>query len=138
MMIDLDHFKLVNDGFGHAVGDRVLIWAATSISDSLKRTDSAFRVGGDEFVVLLPGANRSRVNEVAAGIRTRFADRIRAEMPEAELPVGVSIGTTRIQHSGDTPTEALRRADEALYAAKHKRPDHPRAHSIGVRRATTA
>jgi diguanylate cyclase (GGDEF)-like protein len=118
MMIDLDHFKLVNDRHGHAVGDRILVEAAASITERLKRTDSAFRVGGDEFVVLLPGVTRPAAAEIASRIQSSFAARAESVVLGGGPPVAMSVGITEIRSGADTPSGLLGLADEALYAAK--------------------
>ncbi len=118
MMIDLDDFKMVNDGFGHATGDRVLKEAAASITDSLQPADSAFRIGGDEFIVLLPSSSTAAAATVASMIEREFTDRCRSVVTGADLPVGMSIGITQIRSGTETATELLRVADEALYQAK--------------------
>ena len=118
MMIDLDDFKQVNDELGHGAGDRVLIEAACSITESIQPNDSAFRIGGDEFVVLLPAATITRAAAVAQSIKTAFAVRSGSVVKEHGLAVGMSIGVTQVRPGIATPSELLRLADGALYQAK--------------------
>jgi len=118
MMIDLDDFKQVNDALGHGAGDRVLIEAARCITESIQPTDSAFRIGGDEFVVLLPASTIPRAAAVASRIRAAFAVRSRSVVSGGERPVGMSIGVTQVRPGIETPSELLRLADGALYQAK--------------------
>ncbi len=118
MMIDLDDFKQVNDALGHGTGDRVLIEAACCITESIRPADSAYRIGGDEFVVLLPAATISRAAAVASEIKAAFAVRSRSLVKDHGLAVGMSIGVTQVRAGIETPSELLRLADGALYQAK--------------------
>ena len=112
-MIDIDHFKQVNDRFGHVFGDEVLILMADLMREIFRRNDKLFRFGGEEFVVILrhtPQPNAIKVME-----------RFRKMVQESNFPrigkLSVSIGLTRV-HAEDTATMLLGRADEALYHAK--------------------
>ena len=112
-MIDIDHFKRINDRFGHVFGDEVLIAMADQMRQIFRRNDKLFRFGGEEFVVILrhtPEPNALKVME-----------RFRRLVQESEFPqvgsLSVSIGLTRMRPQ-DTPTMLLGRADEALYHAK--------------------
>ncbi len=110
LMIDVDRFKAVNDGFGHDAGDRALVGVAGCIRRALRPDDFAARYGGDEFVVLLP--------ETAPGIAAEIGERIRAEV-ERELtapPLTVSIGVTAPRHRDQR--RASLDVDHALYQAK--------------------
>ncbi|MGQ0523407.1 MAG: diguanylate cyclase [Betaproteobacteria bacterium] len=116
MMLDLDHFKRVNDTFGHLVGDEVLVAFTRLIRDCVRRGDLVVRYGGEEFCVLLPGTTLTAA--------TALAERIRATCSAQALTahafkVSVSIGLTA--YAGDSNTtlgDLLARADEALYLAK--------------------
>jgi diguanylate cyclase (GGDEF)-like protein len=111
---DLDRFKAVNDSHGHAVGDHVLQEVAYRIRKHLRAFDSAYRVGGEEFVVLLPGVSLSAANDTAR----RICDAVREE-PIKKLTVTISVGVCA-SDSGE-PFDYQRifdRADEALYEAK--------------------
>ena len=110
LMIDVDHFKSVNDGFGHDAGDRALIGVARCITSVLRPDDFAARYGGDEFVVLLPD---TPPDEAA-----RFGERIRRQV-ESELtdpPLTVSIGVSVPDHA--SRRRATLDVDRALYEAK--------------------
>ncbi len=119
LFIDLDHFKSVNDRFGHGVGDVVLQHAARRIERALRESDLLFRWGGEEFVALLPHTTPAEV----AGL----AERVRAALDEGSLlPVGsdqalsvtASIGSAAAAQLPAPPADLLRRADAALYEAK--------------------
>jgi diguanylate cyclase (GGDEF)-like protein/PAS domain S-box-containing protein len=111
VMIDIDRFKTVNDGFGHAVGDRTLINVAHCITDALRPDDFAARYAGDEFVVLLPNTSA----DLAASIGERIRSTVTAEL--ADPSVTVSIGITLTQHADRRA--ATNAADRALYDAKN-------------------
>ena len=110
---DLDHFKRINDDLGHAVGDEVLIGAAERIRDEVRVADALYRVGGEEFVVLLPAT------QVGAGFDV--AERIREAIerdPINGVPVTISIGVAAAAGEEFRYTEVFARADAALLAAK--------------------
>ena len=120
MIMDLDHFKLVNDGFGHDAGDEVLREFAVRLATNVRAIDLPCRMGGEEFVVVMPGASL----EAAA----RVADRIRRDIEgqpfpimggEEGLTVTVSVGVAA-SIDGDTPEALLKRADEGVYEAKER------------------
>ncbi|MDF2604624.1 GGDEF domain-containing protein [Sphingomonas olei] len=115
-LVDLDHFKLVNDLLGHETGDRVLHDFAHRLVAAVRRTDMVARWGGEEFLIYFPGATEA----VAQAVLMRIAERLRAD-PLAHVgdrPLSFSAGTTAA--SRGTFDEATRRADAALYEAKHR------------------
>lgn len=117
LLIDLDHFKAVNDRFGHAAGDRVLQHVATLLGAQLREIDRLVRWGGEEFVVLLPATTMAE----ACTLARRLGDRLRG-LPlvwrEQPLPTTASIGISAWGGEDDSPGKALARADAALYQAK--------------------
>jgi diguanylate cyclase (GGDEF)-like protein len=118
LMLDLDHFKAVNDTYGHPVGDRVLQAAARATRRVVREGDVLVRYGGEEFLVILPGSSRADLALVADRIRRAVADTTVAD-GEQSVAVTVSIGgcslpETSVELSGDL----VERADVALYAAK--------------------
>jgi len=116
LMIDIDHFKVVNDTFGHAYGDQVLILLAASIQQSLRSRDYLVRFGGEEFVTLLPGTSTREALVVAERLRemvTRIE--INGEQACPTVSIGVFSGVPGPQ---DVIHEFIRRADLALYEAK--------------------
>ena len=112
-VLDLDHFKAVNDTHGHEAGDQVLITMADVIRERLRRDDGFFRLGGEEFVVVLPQTQLSRAGVVFEEIHQRF----NATMSETDTPVTVSIGAAEVR-ANESWSDWLRRADAALYQAK--------------------
>ena len=117
LMIDIDHFKLVNDAHGHHAGDGVLQHFASLIGSVLRKTDTAGRIGGEEFAILLPGTGPAAAGTFAERLRVRVADNpVRAG--GRHIPVTVSIGVSAVMRGDGGGTDVLRRADEALYEAK--------------------
>jgi diguanylate cyclase (GGDEF)-like protein len=112
LLIDLDHFKSINDRFGHAFGDQMLVIFADTARQSVRSTDLLGRVGGEEFAVLLPDMDRKRALAVAERIRANFA--------QAGLEIGatVSIGLAHCRDAELNVPELLAWADQALYCAK--------------------
>jgi len=115
LMLDIDHFKRVNDRYGHPVGDRVLQHVAELIRASLREDDLAARLGGEEFAVLLPRTSIDRARGLAERLRAAIAS-TPAQTDEGAITVRVSIGLSEVD--GCAAKLALRRADEALYIAK--------------------
>lgn len=117
LMLDLDHFKRINDLHGHAGGDRVLTATAAVLKAALRRADGIARWGGEEFVVWLPGSDAAGAATVAEKIRAEV-ERSAPALPGADaLRVTVSIGVAELG-VGESVPDALLRADRALYAAK--------------------
>lgn len=120
LIFDMDHFKHVNDTYGHDVGDEVLRQLAQIIIKSVRSSDLAARIGGEEFVVLLPETNRTAAFELADRIRMAIASTpFQINHPEKEIMKTVSIGVSDINLQGDTPAELVKRADKGLYQAKN-------------------
>ncbi|MDC0663339.1 GGDEF domain-containing protein [Marinobacter sp. SS21] len=116
ILCDLDHFKHINDSFGHVIGDHILKAVAREIEQAVRHSDSLFRFGGEEFAVLLPYAEESDARVVAERIRQRIAD-LQVCCGERQVTVTCSLGIAT-WHTGDQPERWLARADEALYRAK--------------------
>ena len=119
LMLDLDHFKAVNDRYGHAVGDTVLRSFAEILRDSLRSSDLAGRVGGEEFAVLLPHTDLAGALLLAERIRHAVASYCRVPQ-HPELRMTVSIGASELLPEDPSPEVALARADAALYRAKQE------------------
>jgi diguanylate cyclase (GGDEF)-like protein len=116
VMIDVDHFKIVNDRYGHAVGDQVLVDVARQLTGSVRETDVVARYGGEEFVVVLPGIDARAAAERADRWRRQCAA-IAVDTPLGTLNVTFSAGVAQLTATG-SPDDLLRLADEALYRAK--------------------
>ncbi|MCS3466469.1 diguanylate cyclase (GGDEF)-like protein [Pseudomonas sp. JUb42] len=114
-LIDLDHFKRINDAYGHAVGDRVLQTFATVTQGSLRESDILARYGGEEFVMLIPRCSQQQLSECCERVRLVFAEVELEGLLDVEL--SLSVGMTLLQWGDDLDT-ALQRADQALYQAK--------------------
>lgn len=114
LMLDIDHFKRVNDQYGHPVGDRVLQAVAPAVMRAIRSSDFGARMGGEEFLVLLPMTRLDEAVEVAEKIRASVASTVVAPVGT----VSVSVGVAQAELVDETLDEALVRADEALYRAK--------------------
>lgn len=117
-LLDLDQFKLVNDSYGHLVGDRVLAALAGTLRRCARLNDIVGRFGGEEFVVFLPGADLEAVRAFAERVRVAIERSGVQFMDEVNVPITVSAGVASIPSCGETLNEALRVADDRLYAAK--------------------
>jgi diguanylate cyclase (GGDEF)-like protein len=115
LFIDVDHFKNVNDSFGHAYGDQLLQQASRRLSKALRAGDVAARVGGDEFGILLPGASLRQAEEVAARVQQMLSEPV--AVSATPLTMSVSVGIAAIEPGSDADT-VLRNADVAMYVAK--------------------
>jgi diguanylate cyclase (GGDEF)-like protein/putative nucleotidyltransferase with HDIG domain len=113
---DLDHFKRVNDAFGHAAGDDVLTRVAAAIGGAKRGFDSAARVGGEEFAVLAPDCDEHGAFMLAERIRTAVHEALVARNPD--MPLTISFGISTFPLHGQSADSLLRTADQALYAAK--------------------
>ncbi|MGH3578403.1 MAG: GGDEF domain-containing protein [Mycobacterium sp.] len=120
LMLDIDHFKRFNDTYGHPTGDLVLRLVAHIVADNVKGRDTAARFGGEEFAVILAGADLRAATIVAGQIRTAL-DGKRLVKKGSRQPVGgvtVSVGVAQLR-SDETTAALIGRADAALYRAKH-------------------
>jgi diguanylate cyclase (GGDEF)-like protein len=115
VMVDIDHFKAVNDGHGHAAGDEVICQAAARIACALRDTDAAFRLGGEEFLILLPSTDVDSAIAVAERLRGEIS---RTPMESIGARVTASLGVTQLARGREDWESAMRRADAALYRAK--------------------
>jgi diguanylate cyclase (GGDEF)-like protein len=117
IFLDLDHFKAINDTVGHAAGDRVLSEVALRITGCLRRTDTASRTGGDEFVLVCPTSDAA--GDIA-DIRSRLTRAIAAPIDVNGTPVtiGASLGCSSFPADGCHPGELIDKADQAMYTAK--------------------
>jgi diguanylate cyclase (GGDEF)-like protein len=112
-MVDLDHFKRINDGFGHLYGDEVLLLTAQIMQRAFRDTDLLFRFGGEEFVVIASGTDREGARKVFEALRQRIADHVFPQIGSVTASIGI------VQLRGDALTpRMLDKADRALYYCK--------------------
>ena len=122
MMLDIDHFKNINDTYGHLVGDDVLKATATTISSSVRRGDIVGRYGGEEFIVMLPSVTQAKVVDIAEKIRKSIKN-INFKDGKKTFSVTISIGISKYDKSNDIDT-LIGNADKALYKAKNSGRDN--------------
>jgi two-component system cell cycle response regulator len=113
IMVDMDDLKVINDTYGHPAGDEVLRQVAEAIRNHTRRVDLAARIGGDEFLVLLPEASLDVATEVAKRVRREITSK-----PFEETIVSVSVGIGQWDEDFNTPQGFLHAVDQALYQAK--------------------
>jgi diguanylate cyclase (GGDEF)-like protein len=116
-MYDFDHFKDINDRHGHAMGDEVLKKAAILVKDQLRAYDHAYRLGGEEFAILLSGLKTKDARAFAERIRQSIETAV-FELEDTSIRATISVGIAEFRHSDNTFDDALRRADDALYKSK--------------------
>jgi diguanylate cyclase (GGDEF)-like protein/PAS domain S-box-containing protein len=117
VMIDLDHFKPINDTAGHAAGDAMLVAVAQAIASRVRTTDLVVRLGGDEFALLLTTCTHDRALAVAEKVRTAITD-LALTWEAHTLRVGASLGVAELTEHHDSPAQWLAQADAACYDAK--------------------
>ncbi len=117
MLCDLDHFKRINDGWGHAMGDQVLVAVANALRASTRDADTVARWGGEEFLIVLPATRDLDATELAERLRVRVEALQVADRHQCPVPVTLSIGIAPLA-ADETGSAWLKRADEALYRAK--------------------
>ncbi len=119
LMIDIDHFKKINDSFGHPVGDEVLREFAVRLASNVRAIDLPCRYGGEEFTVIMPDTRLEDAHRIAERIRLHVAGSpFRVANGEEMLTVTISIGVASTHGDDDTPEALLKRADDAVYEAK--------------------
>lgn len=119
VMLDIDHFKRINDSYGHEVGDTVIVALARAVGGELRKIDSLGRLGGEEFGLLLPRANKEPAFEMAQRLRLRIAA-LRVPVADRELHFTVSMGLASLRATTRDLAELTRQADAALYKAKRE------------------
>ncbi len=117
LMVDIDYFKMVNDTYGHDVGDEAIRVIAHVIMDSIRESDLAIRFGGEEFVVLLYNTTEEGMMKIAEKIRTRFEKKV-IEVGQESFTKTCSVGASYYPTDGDTAWKCIKYADMALYEAK--------------------
>lgn len=119
LLIDIDDFKKINDRYGHLKGDKVLKMTGRIIQDFLRKIDTAYRYGGEEFTVLLPGTGIEAAMNVAERIRKGFESKDLSLITNETLNISVSIGAAQFK-PGEEMEAFVKRTDDALYVAKQK------------------
>lgn len=117
LLMDLDHFKKINDRFGHVIGDQILIQSSRMINRFCPKSGYAIRYGGEEFALLLPGTAKQEAVSIAENIRKSFIQKktvIRREL----IRLSLSIGVSSFPDDSKEPHGLVRVADERLYSAK--------------------
>ncbi|MDD0977333.1 diguanylate cyclase [Pseudomonas fontis] len=116
-IIDIDHFKRINDTYGHVVGDCVLRQLSSELKRTLREDDLAGRYGGDEFCVILPNTSLEQAHGVMERLRQQVSDFRNEQLPQ--LRISLSIGLASCRRDFEDPVAWLNEADQALYAAKN-------------------
>ena len=117
IMIDLDYFKLINDNFGHAVGDATLIAVINTLRGLIRNVDTIGRIGGEEFAALLPQADMQTATDLAQRLRCAVEE-LKITADDMSVSITASFGVAVIDVANETLDESLQRADAALYRAK--------------------
>ena len=119
MLIDMDGFKQVNDQLGHNAGDELLVLTAGLLKACTRHDDMTVRLGGDEFIVLMPGCDRQRAIELSSSIRMLFRQQAKSLLRRANLDTDLSAGISSLSADQITdPATLIRLADQRLYEAK--------------------
>jgi len=129
LMADIDHFKLVNDTYGHDVGDTVLKEFSTRFRRNTRGIDLACRFGGEEFIVIMPDTNMARAYQVGERLRVAIAADAFQIRPGLGIRLTASVGIATLECPEDTPETVFRRADNALFAAKRRGRNRVAAHA---------
>jgi len=119
LFMDIDHFKHYNDTYGHLDGDKVLARFGKVIKSCLRKMDTAYRYGGEEFTVILPETGRREVMTVAERIKNAIASEIFTPQPEKSISMTISIGVTEYC-PGERISTFIQRADKAMYLSKQR------------------
>ncbi len=118
LMIDIDHFKEVNDRLGHATGDALLRLVGQVLLGTLRRSDFAYRYGGDEFLIVLPNSPREAAEQVTENLALAFAASLPEPVKALHPSPGLSFGIAVFPEDGESPAQLLEVADRAMYQAK--------------------
>jgi len=132
IFIDLDHFKNVNDTYGHLMGSKLLAEMGQAIKDKCRLIDLAFRYGGDEFVVLLPQTSKENALGVARRLHKLIRETVWLKEPKLNVNITASVGVASYPTDSRTKAELLHLADEAMYLVKNTTRDSVAAAALGV------
>jgi len=117
IMFDIDHFKKINDTYGHLAGDYVLKQLASVVKSRIRREDTMSRYGGEEFAIVLPEVDSYNANQTAEKIR-KLVEKTVFKFEDTKIPVTISVGVCSITPDTKDPGEFIKKADEKLYQAK--------------------
>ncbi len=133
LFLDLDHFKRVNDEYGHLVGSKLLAEVGECLRENLRLVDAAFRYGGDEFAILLPQTSREAGLRVARRISRVFRNRrVARRKKSVQVELRASIGIATYPADATTPQTIVQRADEMMYAVKQAGRDNIAVSGLGI------
>lgn len=119
ILMDIDHFKQYNDSYGHLEGDKALVRISQLIKSCLRKLDSAYRYGGEEFTVILPDTSCGKARTVAQRIRTVIKSEKFMPQSEKKVNITISLGVTEY-YPGEQLSEFIQRTDKAMYLSKQK------------------
>jgi diguanylate cyclase (GGDEF)-like protein len=132
LFLDLDHFKSVNDNYGHLVGSKLIALVGQCLRENLRLIDAAFRYGGDEFAILLPQTSRDSALFVARRIARAFHQRDWRPEENISLELRASIGIAGYPHDASSPQDIVQRADELMYTVKQAGRDNIAVAGLGI------
>jgi diguanylate cyclase (GGDEF)-like protein len=132
IFIDLDHFKNVNDTYGHLMGSKLLAEIGAAIKEKCRMIDLAFRYGGDEFVILLPQTSKENALGVARRLHTLIREAVWLKEPGINVQITASVGVASYPTDSRTKAELLHLADEAMYLVKNTTRDSVAAAGVGL------
>ncbi|MCK4362793.1 MAG: PAS domain S-box protein, partial [Dehalococcoidia bacterium] len=125
VMLDLDGFKKYNDRFGHASGDAALKTFANALTSTLRKADTAFRYGGDEFTIVLPATKADRARKIIERVRSKWLQMLESQFTNLETPLGFSAGIAQFPEDAETADSLVFLADTSLYFAKREGGSRP-------------
>ena len=117
IIFDIDHFKIINDTYGHLAGDHVLRCLAGAVKNNIRREDMLARYGGEEFAIILPEVDLTGARHIADKVR-RLVEGTRFRFEETDIPVTISLGIAACGEEPTEPSDFIKAADEKLYEAK--------------------
>ena len=120
VVLDIDHFKKINDTYGHEVGDKAIVAMARALLEDARKIDFCGRIGGEEFALMLPRANKEPAMEFAQRLRRRIAEQRVVIAPGKEIGFTASLGVASLRNTTRDLAELMRNADAALYKAKRE------------------
>lgn len=116
--IDIDHFKSINDTYGHTGGDQVLVAFAMCLKSFCTKNDFVARMGGEEFVIIITNTEHQDVGKRVEKLRKKIDEKLRVGIDGKNIGITASFGIAMLEDSSDTPDVLIDRADEAMYKAK--------------------